>query len=51
MTVRDMQLMQTDILDVQARDSVSDMLYCVEKADLTLTDWQADKIKLAKDLL
>ena len=33
-TVRDMQLMQTDVLDVQARYSVSDMLYCVEKASL-----------------
>ena len=43
-TVRDMQLMHTDVLDVQARESLPDMLYCAEKASLVLSENQ--KLKL-----
>lgn len=39
-----MQLMQTDVLDVQARESLPDMLYCVMKATLALTENQKLKI-------
>lgn len=50
-TVRDMQLMQTDVLDVQARESLIDMLYCADQATLALTDNQKLKIQQAKSLL
>ena len=39
--------MQQDVLDVQARESVADMLYCVNNAPLTLNETQKAKIALA----
>ena len=42
--VRDMQLMHTDVLDVQARESLPDMLYCAAKATLALSEKQKLKI-------
>jgi acyl-homoserine lactone acylase PvdQ len=41
LTVRDMQLIQVDVLDVQARASLADMLYCVEHASIKLSPVQA----------
>jgi len=35
---RQIQQMATDVLDVQARASLNDMLYCVDKATLNLSD-------------
>jgi len=49
-TVKDMQSMQTDDLDVQARASLADMLFCVDNAPVKLTDSQKAKVTLAKRL-
>ena len=38
--VRDMQAVQKDILDIQARASLPSMLECVKQASLTLSDEQ-----------
>lgn len=43
--------MQTDVLDVQARASVADMLLCVFKAPLKLSDSQKVKVTIANKLL
>ena len=42
--------MQVDNLDVQARASLADMLYCVEKATVKLNEAQKAKIATAKKL-
>jgi len=51
LTVRDMQTMTTDVFDVQARESLPDMLYCVEKAKIKLNEAQEARIAIAKKLL
>ena len=46
-----MQLIQIDVLDVQARASLEDMLYCVENASINLSAIQKSKIETALQLL
>jgi acyl-homoserine lactone acylase PvdQ len=50
-TEREMRELQLDVLDVQARESLKDMLYCVDKASVKLSDQQRDKLETAKTLL
>jgi acyl-homoserine lactone acylase PvdQ len=46
-TAEDMKDIQTNVLDVQARASTRDMLYCVEKATIQLSDIQRAKVATA----
>lgn len=50
-TVKDMQAIQFDLLDIQARTSLPDMLLCVRQASIPLNPKQSTKVDTALSLL